>query len=81
MTAFFSTSIGPQVGSLAWKQNGEELDNDQLWELAKKPIRGVLLRDKPSDWNHLKEYAAYLDVNVVFIYPGPVLSAIERSER
>lgn len=81
MTACFSTTIDPRVGALAWKQNGETLDKDQLLQLAEKPIRGVLLRDKPSDWNSLAEYAAYLDEDVVFIYPGPLLSAVERSER
>jgi hypothetical protein len=81
MTSCFSTTLGPLTESIAWKQNGERLDLEQLWQLAEKPIRCVLLRDKPSDWNRLAEYAAYLDVNVVFIYPGPLLSAFERSRR
>lgn len=81
LTAYFSTSLGSQVGAMAWKQNGEELENAQVCQLAEKPIRGVVLRDKPSNWNRLAEYAAYLDENVVFLYPGPLLSAIERSER
>lgn len=58
------------MGVLAWKQKGEELDSEELWQLAEKPIRSVLRRDKPSDWNRLAEYAAYLDEDVVFIYPG-----------
>lgn len=80
MTTQFGVS--PIGEFCAWNREGEQIaEKDFLKMMIDKPIRGVLLREKPTDWRRITEYSLYLDESVVFIYPGSLLMNLEQAER
>ncbi len=83
LRAKWTTQYGksPTGEVCAWKRDGEQIDEKEFWKMIDKPIRGVLLREKPTDWKRITEYSIYLDESVVFIYPGSLLMGIEQAER
>jgi hypothetical protein len=76
-----SVDLGTSAMAFIWNRDGQKITTDDLKRKLDKPLRAILLRKKPEDWKQISDYTAYIDPQIIFIYPGPFFVAIEESER
>ena len=73
--------LGSSEGAVIWNRSGQQLTPLELREKLVKPQRAVMLREKPKDWKNMRDHAFFLDLEVIFIFPGRFFVAIEKAER